>query len=193
MACPADPKPSRRQPQADMAPNPSRRRQARPSKSKPRQANPNKIAWICLVLFVRIGTYQWVTAIPNKNFSPLALRLIAKRASPGAPSFSDYCNDVGRLPIFARGESKDCGVLSLIRLGPPAAASAEPVRGVKSRVGISPANAGALRALTGREWLHQALLETEPTANAIRARFLALMALADPRLGNMGERLAAGL
>src|SRR5208282_6714341 len=36
--------------------------QARPSKSKPRQANPNKIAWICLVLFVRIGTYQWVTA-----------------------------------------------------------------------------------------------------------------------------------
>src|SRR5208282_1983936 len=36
--------------------------QARPSKSKPPQANPNKIAWICLVLFVRIGTYQWVTA-----------------------------------------------------------------------------------------------------------------------------------
>jgi hypothetical protein len=53
--------------------------QAWPSKSKPGQANPNKIAWISLVLFVRIGTYQWVTAIPNKN-SLLALRLVARRA-----------------------------------------------------------------------------------------------------------------
>jgi hypothetical protein len=44
------------------------------------QANPNKIPWICLVLFVRIGTYQWVTAIPNKNFPP-RLRFIAKEAS----------------------------------------------------------------------------------------------------------------
>jgi hypothetical protein len=64
--------------------------QARPSKSKPSQANPNKIAWSCLVLFVRIGTYQWVAAIPIKNvriFSPLALHPIAKRASTGAPSF----------------------------------------------------------------------------------------------------------
>jgi len=50
-------------------PDSSRSRvQARPSKSKRAQANPNKIAWICLVLFVRIGTYQWVTVIPNKNF-----------------------------------------------------------------------------------------------------------------------------
>jgi hypothetical protein len=36
--------------------------QISPSPSKPSQTNPNKIAWICLVLFVRIGTYQWVTA-----------------------------------------------------------------------------------------------------------------------------------
>jgi hypothetical protein len=35
--------------------------QADPSHTKPLQANPNKIAWFCLVLFVRIGTYQWLT------------------------------------------------------------------------------------------------------------------------------------
>ena len=33
-----------------------------PNNSKPSQANPNKIAWICLVLFVRIGTFQWVAS-----------------------------------------------------------------------------------------------------------------------------------
>jgi hypothetical protein len=47
-----------------------RRGQTIPIKTKLCQANPNKIGWICLVLFVRIGTYQWVTAIPNKIFSP---------------------------------------------------------------------------------------------------------------------------
>src|SRR5271165_7404977 len=36
--------------------------QISPSQSKPSQAKPSKIAWISLVLFVRIGTYQWVTA-----------------------------------------------------------------------------------------------------------------------------------
>ena len=30
--------------------------------SKPIQTNPSKITWFCLVLFVRIGTFQWVTA-----------------------------------------------------------------------------------------------------------------------------------
>jgi hypothetical protein len=53
----------------------------RQSKSKPGQANPNKNVWICLVLFVRIRTYQWVAAIPNKIF-PLAVRVL-----PVAPSF----------------------------------------------------------------------------------------------------------
>jgi hypothetical protein len=33
-----------------------------------------------LVLFVRIGTYQWVTAIPNKNFLPARFASHAKRA-----------------------------------------------------------------------------------------------------------------
>jgi hypothetical protein len=36
-------------------------------RSKQNQADPNKIAWICLVLFVRIGTFQWVAAETNKN------------------------------------------------------------------------------------------------------------------------------
>ena len=34
-----------------------------PSKPSQTQVNPSKIAWFCLVLFVRIGTFQWVTAI----------------------------------------------------------------------------------------------------------------------------------
>ena len=43
----------------------------RPNSSKQNQANPSKIAWIYLVLFVRFGTYQWVTAEKIKNsFSP---------------------------------------------------------------------------------------------------------------------------
>src|SRR5208282_4559469 len=42
-----------------------------PSRAKRNQAHPNKIAWICLVLFVRIGTFQWVTAEKIKKFSLL--------------------------------------------------------------------------------------------------------------------------
>jgi hypothetical protein len=41
-----------------------------PRKTKPNQIEPNKIAWIYLVLFVRIGTFQWVTANPNKKSFP---------------------------------------------------------------------------------------------------------------------------
>ena len=41
--------------------------QANPSQSKPAQINPSKIAWFYLVLFVRIGTFQWVTPNPNKK------------------------------------------------------------------------------------------------------------------------------
>src|SRR5215472_14359245 len=37
--------------------------------SKPVQARPSEIAWICLVLFVRIGAFQRVTEIPNRIFS----------------------------------------------------------------------------------------------------------------------------
>jgi hypothetical protein len=35
--------------------------------SKQDQADPRKKAWISLVLFARIGTFQWVTAIPNRK------------------------------------------------------------------------------------------------------------------------------
>jgi hypothetical protein len=41
-----------------------------PNKTKKNQIRPSKKAWICLVLFVRIGIFQWVTANPNKKFSP---------------------------------------------------------------------------------------------------------------------------
>jgi hypothetical protein len=54
------------------------------------------MAWFCLVLFVRIGTYQWVS---NKNFL-LAVRLAAK----APPSISDGCEDVGDFRFFARWE-----------------------------------------------------------------------------------------
>jgi hypothetical protein len=37
-------------------------RQTNPNKSKPSQIKPSKSAWFNLVLFVRIGTFQWVTA-----------------------------------------------------------------------------------------------------------------------------------
>jgi hypothetical protein len=50
----------------------------RPRKSKQNQIKPRKNAWICLVLFVRIGAFQGVTANPNKKIfsgfhSPLGL------------------------------------------------------------------------------------------------------------------------
>jgi hypothetical protein len=100
---------------------------------------------------------------------PLAPRLAAKRASPGAPSFSDDCDDVGRIPIFARlGSKKLWPILNpawssgrRFGLSPHGASNREQA--------IPPANPGTLRALTGRERLH-ALPKTEPTAIAIRAK-----------------------
>jgi hypothetical protein len=44
--------------------------QINPNKTKQGQIKPSKIAWFNLVLFVRIGTFQWVIANPNKNSSP---------------------------------------------------------------------------------------------------------------------------
>jgi hypothetical protein len=61
--------------------------QTNPSKSKPHQIKPSKIAWIYLVLFVRIGTFQWVTANPNKK-TLSRLRLGAKRLKRLPLSFS---------------------------------------------------------------------------------------------------------
>ena len=75
--------------------------QSKPGKliqPRPGQATPNKIAWFYSVLFVRIRTYQWVTAIPNKNSSP--------RRSP-CSFVSVYCDNVGRILIFAKRESNN--------------------------------------------------------------------------------------
>jgi hypothetical protein len=95
-----------------------------PNKSKQNQIDPDKKAWICLVLFVRIGTFQWVTANPNKKISawrvydqayPWALRLSqwsvktgdsSPRASGsrslrrpvGRPWATFACPPLGRLP-----------------------------------------------------------------------------------------------
>jgi hypothetical protein len=36
------------------------------------QINESKIAFICFLLFVRIGAFQWVTANPNKKSFPVS-------------------------------------------------------------------------------------------------------------------------
>src|ERR1700722_13117006 len=57
--------------------------QINPSKTKPNQTNPSKIAWICLVLFGRIGTFQWVRANPNKK---ILLSQALRKSPQAAPS-----------------------------------------------------------------------------------------------------------
>ncbi len=47
-----------------------RDRQTKASKTKLIQGNPRKKAWISLDSFGRIGTFQWVTANPNKKTFP---------------------------------------------------------------------------------------------------------------------------
>src|SRR5271154_5403460 len=51
--------------------------QTAPSKTKLCQAYPNKIAWICLALFVRIGTFQWVRAKKIKEKFPAPFLFVA--------------------------------------------------------------------------------------------------------------------
>jgi hypothetical protein len=65
-----------------------------PNKSKEIQRNPRKKAWISLDSFGRIGTYQGVTANPNKKiFSPVTLCLKShnrlSRAAPARPAGFD--------------------------------------------------------------------------------------------------------
>jgi hypothetical protein len=78
------------------APNPA-------GKSKPGQANPNKTARICLVLFVRTGLIKELRRNPNNNSFPFARSPLSDRPSrrrQGAPPFwrlerrradSDFC------------------------------------------------------------------------------------------------------
>jgi hypothetical protein len=55
-----------------------------PSKNKQNQAEPSKNPWICLVLFVRIGAFQWVAADPNKNNS-LASQVVCETSRTRPP------------------------------------------------------------------------------------------------------------
>jgi hypothetical protein len=50
-----------------------------PNNSKQDQTKPNKIAWICLVLFVRIRAFQWVTSEKIKKSALLSARRWATR------------------------------------------------------------------------------------------------------------------
>src|SRR5271154_420209 len=66
-----------------------------PNSPKQDQADPNKIAWICLVLFVRLGTYQRVAAkqiekIPALLSSP---RAPARRAKFDPAGWQEYSAD----------------------------------------------------------------------------------------------------
>ena len=56
--------------------------QINPSKTKQIQIIPSKNAWICLVLFVRIGTFQWVTGEKiRKSFpSPILAHNVSTRS-----------------------------------------------------------------------------------------------------------------
>jgi hypothetical protein len=59
-----------------------------PNKTKQNQINPSEMAWIWLVLFVRIGTFQWATANPNKksdDVSGSAPNVSMAFHSPSAP------------------------------------------------------------------------------------------------------------
>jgi hypothetical protein len=52
-------------------PNFSKPNQAGPKKTKKNQEKPRKNPWIFLDSFVRIRTFQWVTAIAKQKNSPL--------------------------------------------------------------------------------------------------------------------------
>ena len=51
---------------------------------KQNQAEPSKNPWICLVLFVRIGAFQWVAADPNKN-NPLPSQVVCETSRTRPP------------------------------------------------------------------------------------------------------------
>ena len=55
-----------------------------PSKNKQDQAESSKNPWICLVLFVRIGAFQWVAADPNKN-NPLPSQVVCETSRTRPP------------------------------------------------------------------------------------------------------------
>jgi hypothetical protein len=79
------------------------------------------MAWICLVLFVRIGTFQWVTANPNKKIG-LASQVVwnasqtsslagrADRAQFDSDHKKTYNTDFCFLQAIAQGRRSDPGL-----------------------------------------------------------------------------------
>jgi hypothetical protein len=63
------------------------------------QAKPSKNASICLVLFVRMETFQWVTTIKNKNSLSF---LLAAGAPQDAGSIRRVDKGIARILIFAK-------------------------------------------------------------------------------------------
>jgi hypothetical protein len=76
---------------------------ARPDASKQDQAKPSKNAWICLVLFVRIGTFQWVTAEKIRKNPPSSLALCRMSQPLQSLSFSPQVIGHGMGSIRVRG------------------------------------------------------------------------------------------
>jgi hypothetical protein len=56
--------------QVQAKPSKTKQNQTEPNRTKQNQTEPSKIAWFYLVLFVGIGTFQWVTANPSKKSCP---------------------------------------------------------------------------------------------------------------------------
>jgi hypothetical protein len=73
--------------------------------AKQKQAKPNKIAWICLGLFVRTETFQWVTANPNKKIFS-RLNLDAKRLKPAFPLILSLARGAGQGAGFGLAHGK---------------------------------------------------------------------------------------
>jgi hypothetical protein len=63
-----------------------------PNPSKPDQANPNKNAWISLVLFVQFQTFQWVTGDSHLPLSTTMACGAGETSIGQYTTVSDFCN-----------------------------------------------------------------------------------------------------
>jgi hypothetical protein len=88
------------------------RGQANPNKSKENQGKPNKKAWISLDSFGRIGTFQWVTANPNKK-TLFPYHTVPKMSQPHLVPFCGQASSQG--PSSIRAEKKTIAHISDFR------------------------------------------------------------------------------
>jgi hypothetical protein len=91
------------------------------TKGKQNQIKPSKSAWISLVLFGRIRTFQWVTANPNKKnlfpshtlaqiSQPLSSPLSPRRwAAQDRGVRSDAENSITRILFFRKKMQENSG------------------------------------------------------------------------------------